>query len=324
MARRYQEPGPVAGPCRRRRRRYPRGMVDLLALAQGQDPLADAPSPDELLLELMDLLALSFPTVVHRTTVAFVPTEDGRRPALADLDARAAKDATPRPPLGHTDVEVLDTINHLLGEFADATARQGGVRALRGRLEFVDTPDQGRDVRLVEVDAEGAETLGMTRTFDASELRWLYYTPALFAALNGTADEEQAQGTRLEAALAGTTRFDIDMKTARISFSGGAGEPPTYRFELVGSWLEESGRFMWGWANDQVGPSMTRRIEEIRRSSTGPGLRAFTDASLGGPPALFSRLARHVGARIGAFGVYRAPFSGRQGKGAMFLALFAP
>jgi hypothetical protein len=79
---------------------------------------------------------------------------------------------------------------------------------------------------------------------------------------------------------------------------------------------------MWGWANDQVGPSMTRRIEEIRRTSTGPGLRAFTDASLGGPPALFSRLARHVGARIGAFGVYRAPFSGRRGRGAMFLALF--
>lgn len=296
-------------------------MVDLLALAQGQDPIAGAPSPDELLLELMDLLALSFPTVVHRTTVSMVPTEDGRRPALADLDARASKDAPPRPPLGHTDVEVLDTINHLLGELADATDRQGGVRVLRGRLEFVDTADHGRDVRLVEVDGDGVETLVMTRTFDASELRWLYFTPGLFAALNETEREEQTQGARLEAALAGTTRFDIDMKTARITFSG-AGEPQTWRFELIGSWLEESGRFMWGWANDQVGPSMTRRVEEIRRSSTGPGLRAFTDASLGGPPALFSRLARHVGARIGAFGVYRAPFSGRQGRGAMFLALF--
>jgi hypothetical protein len=297
-------------------------MVDLLALAQGQDQVDDAPSPDELLIELMDLLALSFPTVVHRTTVKFVPTQDGRRPALADLDARAAKDATPRPSLGHTDAEVLDTINHLLGEFADATQRQGGVRVLRGRLDFVDTADHGRDVRLVEIDDEGAEQLVMTRTFDASELRWLYFTPELFAALNATVAEEQSHGTHLEAALAGTTRFDIDMKTARITFSGTEREPAVYRFELVGSWLEESGRFMWGWANDQVGPSMTRRVEEVRRTSTGPGLRAFADASLGGPPALFSRLARHVGARIGARGVYRAPFSGRQGKGAMFLALF--
>lgn len=297
-------------------------MVDLLALAQGTDPLADAPSPDELLLELMDLLALSFPTAVHRMTVKFVQTEDGRRPALADLDARAAADAPARPSLGHTDVEVLDTINHLLGEFADATARQGGVRVLRGRLEFADTTDHGRDVRLIELDDVGSEQLVMTRTFDASELRWLYFTPGLFSALNGTVEDEQAQGARLEAALAGTTRFDIDMKTARISFSGPGREPMAYRFELVGSWLEESGRFMWGWANDQVGPSMTRRVEEVRRTSTGPGLRAFADASLGGPPALFSRLARHVGARIGALGVYRAPFAGRQGKGAMFLALF--
>jgi hypothetical protein len=297
-------------------------MVDLLALAQGTDPLEEAASPDELLLELMDLLALSFPTAVHRMTVKFVPTEDGRRPALSDLDARAAKDAPARPALGHTDAEVLDTINHLLGEFANATGRQGGVRVLRGRLEFKETADHGCDVRLLEVDDVGAETLVMTRTFDASELRALYFTPALFSALNGTADEEKVQGARLEAALAGTTRFDIDMKTARISFSGPAREPAVYRFELIGSWLEESGRFMWGWANDQVGPSMTRRVEEVRRSSTGPGLRAFSDASLGGPPALFSRLARHVGARIGAQGVYRAPFAGRQGKGAMFLALF--
>jgi hypothetical protein len=296
-------------------------MVDLIALATGADPV-DTPSPDELLLELMDLAALAFPTAVDHLMLRFVPNEDGRRPALTDLDGRGPKDAPARPALGHTDAEVLDTLNHLLGELADATMAQGGVRVLRGRLEVAPNADHGRDVRLIEVDDAGVETLVMTRTFDVSELRWLIFTPALFSGLNATVAAEQAQGTTLEAALAGTRRFDIDMRLGTITFSGPVGEPRGFRFELLGSWMEESGRFMWGWANDQVGPSMTRRVEGIRQASTGPGLRAFTDPTVGGPEAMFSRLARSVGVRIGAGGVYRAPFSGRQGKGVMFLALF--
>jgi hypothetical protein len=255
--------------------------------------------------------------------VSFVPTNDGLRPALSDLDARAAPSASRRPELGHTDAEVLDTINHLLGELADATGRQGGIRVLRGRLEIEDTADAGRDVRLVEVDDAGAESIVMTRTFDASELRSLYFTPELFGALEGTKDEERLQGAALERALSGTTRFDIDMKLATIAFLGANEVARRYRFELIGSWLEETGRFMWGWANEQVGPSMTRRVEGIRRASTGPGLRAFCDPSVAGPAPMFSRLSRHVGVRIGAIGVYRAPFSSQHGKGMMYLGLFA-
>jgi hypothetical protein len=301
-------------------------MVDLLALAQGPDETTEQPSPDELLLELIDLVALSFPTAVQRMTVAFIPTTDGLRPALSDLDARAAPSSPRRPNLGHTDAEVLDTINHRLGELADATARQAGVRVLRGRLEIAATPDNGREIRLIEIDDAGAETLVMTRTFDASELRWLFFTPELFAALEQTEEAEKAQGLELEGALANTTRFDIDMKLASITFTGALGSSSSskrFRFELIGSWLEETERFMWGWANEQVGPSMTRRVEAIRRSSVGPGLRAFCDPSLGGPAPMFSRLARHVGVRIGAVGVYRAPFSSRHGKGLMYLGLFS-
>lgn len=298
-------------------------MVDLLALAQGPDETTEPPSPDELLLELMDLVALSFPTAVQRMTVTFIPTTDGLRPALSDLDARAAASSQRRPDLGHTDAEILDTINHRLGELAEATARQAGVRVLRGRLEIATTADAGRDVELIEVDDAGVETLVMTRTFDASELRWLFFTPELFEALEGTEGTEKAQGVALESALANTTRFDIDMKLALIAFVGAKASPKRYRFELIGSWLEETGRFMWGWANEQVGPSMTRRVEQIRKTSVGPGLRVFSDPALPGPAPMFSRLARHVGVRIGALGVYRAPFSSQHGKGLMYLGLFA-
>jgi hypothetical protein len=297
-------------------------MVDILDLAarlEGDDP---APTPDELMLELMDLVALAFPTAIDRLTVRFVPNEDGTRPALSDLDAGGPRDAPVRPALGHTDAEVLDTINHLLGELANATQTQGGVRVLRGHLDGVGNMHGGRDLSLVEVDGTGAATVVMTRTYDASELRWLLFTPQLFAALNETAADEAVQGQRLTMALQGTARFDIDMKKAVITFSGPGREPQSWRFELLGSWLEESRRFLWGWGNDQVDQALTRRTDAVRQSSTGPGLRALSEAQLGGPEAMFSRLVRSVAVRIGATGVYRAPFAAQNGKGAMFLALF--
>lgn len=297
-------------------------MVDILDLAaqlEGEEPGA---TPDELMLELMDLVALAFPTAIDRMTIRFVPNEDGSRPALVDLDAGGPKDAPARPALGHTDAEVLDTINHLLAELANATDAQGGVRVLRGHLQAEKNQHGGRDVTLVELDADGGATVIMTRTYDASELRWLLFTPQLFAALNATAAGEQVQGERLTAALQGTTRFDIDMKKALITFSGPGREPQPWRFELLGSWLQESRRFLWGWGNDQVDPGLTRRADAVRQSSTGPGLRAFSEPHLGGPEALFSRLVRSVAVRIDAHGVYRAPFAAQNGKGAMFLALF--
>jgi len=298
-------------------------IVDLAAQLEakevGEEPGA---TPDELMLELMDLVALAFPTAIDRLTIRFVPNEDGSRPALVDLDAAGPKDAPVRPALGHADAEVLDTINHLLAELANATEAQGGVRVLRGHLQAEKNQHGGRDVSLVELDADGGATIVMTRTYDASELRWLLFTPQLFAALNETVSREVTQGERLTAALQGTTRFEIDMKKAVITFSGPGREPQPWRFELLGSWLQDSRRFLWGWGNDQVDPSLTRRSDAVRQASTGPGLRAFSEGHLGGPEALFSRLVRSVAVRIEAHGVYRAPFTAQNGKGVMFLALF--
>ena len=300
-------------------------MVDLIALAQGAEP-EPPPSPDELLLEIMDLVALSFPTAIDTSTLTFAPNEAGDRPALTDMRATSPKAAPSRPKLGHTDAEVLDTLNHMLGELAAATDAQGGVRVLRGSLTMTTNMHGGRDVALREVN-DGVDTLVMTRTFDASELRWLLFTPEMFAVLASTEAEEAAQGARLQEALAGTTRFDIDMKKATITFSsradgqGAAREPQPWRFELLGSWLESTARFRWGWANDQVDPKITRRVDAIRQASTGPGMRVLTDAEVGGPEPMFSRLCRSVGVRVGAFGVYRAPFTAVHGKGFMYLAL---
>jgi hypothetical protein len=296
-------------------------MVDLVSLVKGGAP-ADAPpppTPDELLLELMDLVTLAFPAPLEEIVVSFVPNEDGKRPALTNLDGRARPEQVARPDLGHEDAAVLDAINALLADFAEATLEQGGVKVLRGRIEVKAVEDGARDVVLVDDDADGAVV--MTRRFDASELRWLLFTPALFAALARTEADERAHDERLAQAIAGMKRFDIDMKRGTITFSAPDRPAAPWAFELVGSYVDEQKRFLWGWANDQVERRLVAGVDVLRQRSTAPGLRALTDGSFGGPEAMFTRLARHAAVEVGAFGLYCAPFTSTQGKGVMYLAL---
>jgi hypothetical protein len=289
-------------------------------------------TPDELLLELMDLVVLAFPEPLHEMTVTFKPSDDGTRPALTDLDGKARPGTPKRPPLGHDDNAVLDAINALLVEFADATERQGGVRILDGRIAMKDDADGARNVSLEEKLASGALDLVMTRRFDRSELRWLFWTPQLFAALASTEAKEATQRRAVDEALRRQARFDIDMSEGRITFSpherDAASVPKSpWRFELLGSWNDETKRFLWGWSNEEVAPSLRAgglqvRSDALAGANSGEGLRALTEESFGCPEPCAERLARHAAARMNAFGVYRAPFASKQGKGFMYLALF--
>ena len=284
-------------------------------------------TPDELLLELMDLVALAFPEPLYEMAISFQPSDDGTRPALTNLDGKARPGAPKRPALGHDDNAVLDAINALLVELAEATLRQGGVRVLRGRIVIHEGDDGDRFVELREELEGGVEEAAMKRRFDRSELRWLFWTAQLFRALEGTQAAEAAQKKSVDEALRRQARFDIDMAEGRITFSGSSTEPPMpWRFELLGSWNDETKRFLWGWANDQVPEALRAGPERVRARAAstgdGEGLRALTEASFGCPEPTADRLARHAAARMDAFGVYRAPFKSAQGKGFMYLALF--
>lgn len=280
----------------------------------------------------MDLVVLAFPEPLHEMTVTFKPSDDGSRPALTDLDGKARPGTPKRPPLGHDDNAVLDAINALLVEFADATELQGGVRVLDGRITMKDDADGARNVALEEKLASGAMDLVMTRRFDRSELRWLFWTPQLFAALEHTQAKEAEQRRAVDEALRRQARFDIDMTEGRITFSprdsDAASVPKSpWRFELIGSWKDETKRFLWGWGNQEVPSSLHAGVAKVRAAavggpSSGEGLRALTEESFGCPEPAAERFARHAAARMNAFGVYRAPFSSTQGKGFMYLALF--
>lgn len=295
-------------------------LLDLLGHAEEPPP---DPSPDALLLELMDLVTLAFPEPLHTMTVRFRASEDGKRPALTDLDGKAAPGQPKRPDLGHSDNAVLDAINALLVEFADATDRQGGVRVLNGHLEMVDGPDGDRLVELREEQPGAAPEKVMSRRFDSSELRWLFWTAPLFRALEETAPTEDAQRVSMEHELRRYQRFDIDMSLGRISFSSSSSATPplVLGFQLLGSWSDDTKRFLWGWANDQIPPALKKKTDAVRAASTGEGLRALHEGSFGCPERCAERLARHAAVRMGARGTYRAPFKSSQGKGVMYLAL---
>lgn len=285
---------------------------------------ASAPeaTPDELLLELMDLVALAFPEPLAQMRVHFRPDDAGRRPALCDLDGHARPGQPKRPELGFHDHAVLGGINELLSDFADATERQGGVRVLAGRLEIEDDEDGARHAFLVRVDHEG-EHVVMTRRYDKSELRWLLWTAPLFARLNDTEERERTQRAEVEALIAGTARFGIDLQQGTITFSGAERADVVLDVDLLGSWSSDTQRFLWGFANDQVPERLRRKVEGLRQQSTAWGLRALSEGSFGCPEPCAERLARHAAVQIGARGVYRAPFSSSQGAGFLYLALGA-
>lgn len=301
-------------------------LLKILGDNDGGDVEGGPRSPDELLLELIDLVALAFPSPLARFEVRVVPNEDGVSPALENLSGVARPGAPARPDLGHGDDAVLDAINALVGELGEATLAGGGVKVLRGRIVVEDVADGGKLAQLFDDSDPNLDPLVMSRRFDASELRWLFFTPELCAALARTADAENRQERQVREALLGMKRFDIDMKKARITFSAGEGElrpALPWGFELIGSFLDDDKRFLWGWANEAVDEGVVATLNGFRRACTGPGLRVFTDADFAGPERMFDRLARHVAVEMGAFGVYRAPFSATHGKGVMFLALKA-
>jgi hypothetical protein len=288
-------------------------------------------SVDELLLELMDLVTLAMPQPLYEGVVSFVPNEDGRRPALSDLDGKAHADAPKCVALGHNDNHVLDAINSILTDIADATDAAAQLRVRHGRIEWRDADKGSRDVMLIETIPDTAPVVRVRRTFTEDEMRFLLFTPALFAELHHTEPASLRQQQALDETLRGVEKFKIDMEQGLIVFSGAGVADQPWRFELVGSFLHEKGdkdaagssRFLWAFANDEVDLRLkagTARLRDV--SDRRAGLRLFAEPEVGGPEPMFHRLAMHAAVEMAAFALYRAPFASSTGTGAMYLALF--
>jgi hypothetical protein len=284
---------------------------------------AQTPPPEALFLELLDLLALFFPHVVSRARVHFSPAVDGRYPGLTEIDGEAPEGAAQRPALGYSDEEVLGSINAVLHDLTDAVDAEAQFRVLQGRIEIdFDPADQSAEVWLVEGRGgdPDEDLIRLKKRFPQSELNWMLFTPALFAALARTEPATANLMHALDGIKSAHTEFAVDLDTRRLAFSGAAGrvELPMC---LLGSWSEDTQSFLWGWANEAAGKALTRKVQMWVDGLSGAGLRALTKPDLGCPESTARRLALHAASDMNLPGFYAAPFQTESGQGVLYLGV---
>lgn len=294
------------------------------ALENANSMTAPSPTPDALLFELLDLLPLAFPRPVDTARVEFQPGPTPERACLGDLSGSARDDAPDRPELGFPDEEILDTLNVVVGDLIEAVGQKSGGPLVRGYIERQGTEDDGAfDVWVVETTADGEEVVRVKRRVDQSEQHFFVQTPALYRALNDTEATERKLWEIGHQDTVGAGRYALEPEHARLAFLKADGElSRRFAVALLGTYHPGSATFVWGWANDALPKAFTRKVDEVRRNATAPGLRAFVAPEHLCPPPMAERLIGHAAVQIGANGIFPLRVEQEKGGLVLFLALF--
>ena len=278
------------------------------------------PTPDVLLLELLDTLQLAFPRPIEAAQLHFAPTDDGRRPALRDLEGRTDADAPPRPDLGHDDAEVLDTLQAILLDLVASVNERAGVFLTRGRVELR-PPDARGNLELWLVEGEGEDaTIRVRRTYDQSERQGLLFTRALFARLAATEDRERALFAAGQATLGGA-QYALDAQLGRARFERPDAPTEERPVALVGTYHGPSASFVWGWANEAVPAALRAPVDAVRQGATDLGLSALALPELVCPAEMARRLSAHAAVALGAEAVFTTPWASSGGEVTATLAV---
>lgn len=82
---------------------------------------------------------------------------------------------------------------------------------------------------------------------------------------------------RREFALGSWARWDWDQDTGRLLFSDDGGTPRVVcDVQFVGSVSEESGTWLWSWANPYLDAPLTRDVREVRLLGEARGIAQLT------------------------------------------------
>ncbi|MBL90345.1 MAG: hypothetical protein CMH56_00840 [Myxococcales bacterium] len=278
------------------------------------------PPPDTFLLELIDHMNLAFPACLHKAQVHFKRLQsEPLRVALTDLQGEPIPEAPPRIPLGHRDEEILDAINAIVGDLAHSVLQHGNVSLEEGYWDiFPDDVHGGTHVYLVEKGNE--DMVRMKRTFDQSELSWLLFTPKLYEALGAQIETIQQRQQELSALLEGVQDFRFDLAKGKLELIKDGGHIQL-EVHLLGSWLQGTGGFLWGWANPNCPAPISEAITRFKEKNSQPGLRLFYKPEVGGPESMAHLLSEHAALEVGLRGTLRIPFSSENGSGFMYLGV---
>jgi hypothetical protein len=283
-----------------------------------------APSVDALFLEMLDLLNVTFPQIPREATISFLPTTDGSRACLSDMNCKAAPGIQERPDLGYDDDDLLASMNAVVGDLLAAIREQNNPIKNGGRIQIQSGDRDGEiEITVFEDVPDATPYLLQRRVFDFSELQMLIHTETLFAALNDSVEAEEEQSQWLDSLLETVASYEMDVETPKFVFMGEDGaNPSVFHPALLATFVPTAHSFLWGWAQEQFPPAFLEKSIDLPKKKSTPGLRAFHQPELLCPNHMATRLVKHASVALGARGVYAIEKEGNAGPLILYIGLF--
>ncbi len=120
--------------------------------------------------------------------------------------------------------------------------------------------------------------------------------------------------------LVGTTKYDVNLQSHEILFTK-PHQTLSFKVEVLGSFLSETGGFLWGWANPNCPEALTQNVAKFKEAHHKPGLRLFYKPEFGAPESMGHQLCEYAAAHLNFEGVFKVPFESEHGQGFMYLGL---
>jgi hypothetical protein len=146
----------------------------------------------------------------------------------------------------------------------------------------------------------------------------LIFTEPLFDALLAAEPAMAERQAALSERVRGHDDWNYDSAVGTLTLSKGVLPWATLHAEPIGSFAYDSETWLWAWANDALADerrAMTRRLRDAAR--TERGMSALVRPTLPCTEAFATRIAALAAHRVGAEGIYGAPF----GPGVLILAV---
>ena len=284
------------------------------------------PTTDSLLLEMLDLLHVCFPQIPQSATISFLPSTDGSRACLSDMECQAAPESGYRPELGYDDEDLLASMNAVVGDLVESIRQQNNALEHPGRIVLRRLSNNGEvEVSVFEDRPETDAFLLQKRIFDFSELQMLIHTELLFQTLTDSKTDEDAQSEWLSALLSNVASYELDVETPHFTFSSEQDQVmAAFEPALLATYVPTAHSFLWGWAQEQFPDLFIKRTHQLPKQLSAPGLRAFHQPELLCPMVMAERLVKHASVALGAKGVYVLEKEGNAGPLLLFVGLFEP
>jgi hypothetical protein len=267
----------------------------------------DAP-PDAqqgLALEIVDALAGVVARSWQKLELRLVRGAHGRA-RVAEIGTHVAIDPPPvRPPLGLEPGSLQGAANEAI---ADLLEMLGVAKDLPTDLVVERKTDGSFELRI------GSRSVAIS----TAHAELLLFTEPFFDALVEVENVFEPQQKTLSAEIAGHDDWEYDATTQTLQLKKGVLPWRALRAVAIGSMAYESESWLWAWANDALPEGASVDVARVRDGAlNAPGMSVLRRAEMPCSEEFAVRLAAIAAMKMGARGIYGAPFE----TGVMMLAV---